>query len=307
MMVTTDKRSLYEDWLVRRERLAHDTEGIQQYRRIQLQLLDYLIERYRDAPEVQQPARFPLKTEVVLNERAMVVHNHLWRGQTSGTKSTLEVKHRMSAIVERMHHAADQHEAESDAGFDLAPDDATQGSTFSPVGSPPRSVLRNALAWLRWELPSMLRARRRVTEARFRRLFRRFANPKCHDVWLLFQLLACDHPDVPRYAFQAWLDRMRAGCNDDISRHLRRNVGALDERELDSLRALLAHASSDERVVAMEMLATHGTLDDVSLLCDLLNLPVQPDEHPRERTTLAAVVQRIVDRQSTVAAGRLTP
>jgi hypothetical protein len=67
MMVTTGKRSLYEDWLIRRERLAHDTEGLEQYRRIQLQLLDYLLERYRDVPEVQRAARFPLATAVYVN------------------------------------------------------------------------------------------------------------------------------------------------------------------------------------------------------------------------------------------------
>lgn len=305
MMVTTDKRSLYEDWLIRRERLAHDTEGIEQYRRIQLQLLDYLIERYRDTPEVQRAARFPLATEVYVNERALLVHNHLWRGQTSGTKSTFEVKNRVSAIVERMQAAAPGTEdAEFGAAIDYPAERraAALDSSTEELSGPPDdeqtlwSRLGSAGASVLWQLNLLFGLRRQVTSGKLRRLFRLCANPNRHDVWLLFRLLECGHPNVPRYAFQAWLDRIRGGCNDDISRHLQRSFGALDEGRLDSIRALLAHASAEVRIVAMEMLATHGTLDDVSLLCDLLNLSQQADEHPRERATLSLAAKRIAER-----------
>jgi len=307
MMVTTNKRSLFEDWLVRRERVTRDTEGIEQYRRIQLQLLDYLIERYRDAPEVRRPARFPLPTEVYVNERAMLVHNHLWRGQTSGTKSRFEVKNRVSAIVERMSAAVPEAE---DAEFGTAIPErreartaALDSSTEGLSGPPDEEQtlwwrLRSAFSSVLWQLNLPFGLRRQVASGKLRRLFRICANPKRHDVWLLFRLLDCGHPNVPRYAFQAWLDRIRGGCNDDISRHLERSVGAFDEGQLDSIRALLAHASADVRIVAMEMLATHGTLDDVSLLCDLLNLSQQADEHPRERPTLGLAAKRIAERYS---------
>jgi hypothetical protein len=333
MMVTTDKRSLYEDWLVRRERLAHDTEGIEQYRRIQLQLLDYLIERYRDAPEVRRPARFPLAIEVYVNERAMLVHNHLWRGQTSGTKSRFEVKNRVAAIVERM-KTGSRETAEAAGSFsDVAVDDSAPAlPSFASLAEPPdepaaerpsvaaieesgcgtgqaRLLARVAWAinWLRWQIyltawsfanglfgPGS--TSRQIALAKVCHLLKKFAKPSFRDEWLLIRLQDCDHPHARRAAFQAWLDRIRAGCNDEIGRRLQRSFGALDEGQLDSIRALLAHASADVRTVAMEMLATHGTLDDVSLLCDLLNLPRQADEHPRERATLGLAAERIAQR-----------
>jgi hypothetical protein len=149
-----------------------------------------------------------------------------------------------------------------------------------------------------WQLNLLFGLRRQVTSGKLRRLFRLCANPNRHDVWLLFRLLECGHPNVPRYAFQAWLDRIRGGCDDDISRHLQRSFGALDEGQLDSIRALLAHGSANVRIIAIDMLATHGTLDDVSLLCDLLNLPQRADEHPRERATLSLAAKRIAERYS---------
>jgi hypothetical protein len=287
--------------------VAHDTDGIEQYRRIQLQLLDYLIERFRDAPEVRRAARFPLATEMYVNERALLVHNHLWRGQTSGTKSRFEVKNRVSAIVERMRAAAPGAE---DVEFGAATDElpkrraAALDSSNEEWSRPPDGKqtlwrrLRSAWSSVLWQLNLPFGLRRHVASAKLRRLFRICANPKRHDVWLLFRLLDCGHPNVPRYAFQAWLDRIRGGCNDDISRHLERSFGVLDEGQLDSIRALLAHASADVRIVAMEMLAARGTLDEVSLLCDLLNLPQQADEHPRERATLGLAAKRIAERYS---------
>jgi hypothetical protein len=307
MMVSTDKRSLYEDWLLRRDRVAHDTEGIEQYRRIQLQLLDYLIERYRDAPEVRRPARFPLPTVVYVNERAMLVHNHLWRGQTSGTKNRFEVKNRVSAIVERMRAAAPGTEdAEFGAATSELPEERTAALDSSTEGLPGPSDeeqtlwwrLRSAWSSVLWQFNLLFGLRRQVAPGKLRRLFRICANPKRHDVWLLFRLLDCGHSNVPRYAFQAWLDRIRGGCNDDISRHLQRSFGTLDEGQLDSIRALLAHVSADVRIVVIEMLAARGTLDDVSLLCDLLNLPQQADEHPRERATLGLAAKQIAERHS---------
>jgi hypothetical protein len=337
MMVATTERSLYEDWLVRRDRLAHDTEGIEQYRRIQLQLLNYLLERYRDAPQVQQPALFPLTTEVILNERAMVVHNHLWRGQTSGTKSTFEVKHRVSAIVERMQASwGDSTAPFSDKSTDEAPDDpATALPSFAAVtwqteqratefpsaseneqfGRPAakrglrlrvRAVinsLRVEIHFMAWTLAGGLTgagARRQIEVAKACQLLKKFARPPCRDEWLLVRLQDCEHPYARRAAFQAWLDRIRAGCNDEISHRLQRSFGALDDGQLDSIRALLVHPRADVRIIAMEMLATHGTLDDVSLLCDLLDLPVQPDEHPRERASLGLAARRIAEGRNSV-------
>ena len=65
-------------------------------------------------------------------------------------------------------------------------------------------------------------------------------------------------------AFQAWLDRIRADCNDEISRRFQQSFGVLDEGQLDSIRGLLAHASAEVRIIAMSTMTTTKTTEVAS-------------------------------------------
>jgi hypothetical protein len=47
------------------------------------------------------------------------------------------------------------------------------------------------------------------------------------------------------------------------------------------------------RLAAIVGIGRVGTLDDLGLLSDLLALPPQPDEHPREREALVQAMQQI--------------
>lgn len=86
----SEARTVLDDWLTRRQRLAV-SEPI---RRMQLQVLEYLIRRYTDSAEAAQPARCPAAATFY-----SVVHHHLGRGKIAGVKNQAEANRRMSDIL----------------------------------------------------------------------------------------------------------------------------------------------------------------------------------------------------------------
>ena len=115
--------TLYEDWRVRRHRLA-STPALHPlaYRDIQLRVLDYLLDRYRESSEAALPARFPSPEASWFNHRAIVVHHHLRTSEVGGVKTAQEARQRVSAIVRRI---STPQEAPSDVririfGFDYS-------------------------------------------------------------------------------------------------------------------------------------------------------------------------------------------
>src|SRR5262245_37786963 len=187
MTTATDQRSLYDDWQLRRQRLLADRDGIEQYRRMQLRLLDYLLERYHDAPEAQQAARFPMPGDVRFNQRAIVVHHHLWPAETSRTKTIFDVNRRVSLIVSRMQtevSAAQDTDSMGDledamlgpipARRSLGGCEALDAPTFETTFW---LNVRDALRSLWWQARCVLRRGRpqRFSTKRFRRLFHRFS------------------------------------------------------------------------------------------------------------------------------------
>jgi hypothetical protein len=105
--------TLYEDWQARRGRLAVVVERLGPHAAIELRVLDYLLRQYRDSPDAAQPARFPIRTRLVVNERAVVVHNHLAQGQFDQVSSAQQAHDRVASIVQRM---VSQSLADSSAG-----------------------------------------------------------------------------------------------------------------------------------------------------------------------------------------------
>ena len=57
MLAMADERTLAEDWLVRRQRLAASQSVPEQQRQMQLQALDFLIRRFGDSAEAARPER----------------------------------------------------------------------------------------------------------------------------------------------------------------------------------------------------------------------------------------------------------
>lgn len=133
--------TLYDDWMARRRHLAGAPPG--QHREMMISLLDYLIARYRDSPAALRPARFALKSGLLVNERAIVVLHHLKPIEGGRAKSPREAQQRMAAMVERI----TSHGQEDDLGES---GDAAAGFVMA---EPPelREVRRElALAVIEW-------------------------------------------------------------------------------------------------------------------------------------------------------------
>lgn len=292
MVISVEPRSLYDDWQLRRERVLVDSQLPDQQRRVQIHLLDYLLRRYRDAPEARSLARFPLLTEITINERAVLANHHLWPGRVGSTKNIFDVRERVSGIVNRMQSPplADADEIVEDEVTEQPNPQEAQRSTPWRRWSANFERVCDYIFLFRW-LP--WRSRRPMSNRKLRRIFDRLANSKTNDWWLAEQVLGYDHPNRARYALKAWIERVRGGTRDSTTDRLYAVVRTASELNLDPLRSLLASENSKVRILAVEALGELGTLDDIALLSDLLTLPPQSDEHPAERNTLRMAIERI--------------
>jgi hypothetical protein len=94
--------TLYDDWRIRRDRLAGLPTREGDRHRAELRLLEFLLEHYRGSPDAEKPARFPARTEVFVNRRAIIVHNHLGKGYLSDTHTRQQAEQRVRAVLGRM-------------------------------------------------------------------------------------------------------------------------------------------------------------------------------------------------------------
>jgi hypothetical protein len=104
--------TLYEDWLARRQRLVEAPQPLGQDREVMLRILEFLITRYRDSPVAERPARFPSQADLMVNERAIVVHHHLKPTEGGRVKSSQEAQQRMAALVKRISSYGPQSDVE---------------------------------------------------------------------------------------------------------------------------------------------------------------------------------------------------
>ncbi len=113
-METTATISLYDDWEARRAHLLLPTAQANVPAALaHVKVLEFLLSRYRDAEIARHAAMFPLPTDVVLNQRAIIVNHHLGSRRVAGVKSAEEAESRISSILQRMsvpHDDADTNE-----------------------------------------------------------------------------------------------------------------------------------------------------------------------------------------------------
>jgi len=114
-----ERRTLFEDWVARREQLAKLPYGSRDHYTVEAHVLDYLLRRYRDTPEGAQPARFPHTTGTYINHRAIAVLHHLESGGVSTVTTASEALARVQSIVRRMSSQESGNEAPDTENFDL--------------------------------------------------------------------------------------------------------------------------------------------------------------------------------------------
>lgn len=134
-----DSRTVFEDWLVRRQRLAASETIPEPHRRMQLQVLEYLLRRYADSPEAARPARHSATADFYSNDRLIVVHHHLGRGQIAGVKSKAEANRRVGDILNHLRHVHAE-DAETAAAHN---DFATWIDRLEQQSEPPANAWRS--------------------------------------------------------------------------------------------------------------------------------------------------------------------
>ncbi len=142
--------TLYEDWVARRRQLAEAPQPLGQHREVMLRILEFLITRYRDSPLAERPARFPLQANLMVNERAIVVHHHLKPIEGGRVKSPQEAQQRMAALVKRITSYGPEGDFdEAEEGTDKAEESVFAEPTWMPeVRSDLNRAVRHWREWL---------------------------------------------------------------------------------------------------------------------------------------------------------------
>lgn len=292
-------RTVIDDWLVRRQRLAASETVPEQYRQVQLQVLEYLIRRYGDSAEAARPARFASSDTFYSNDRVVVVHHHLGRGKIAGVRNQAEANQRVGDILkhlQRVHEETEDIEAHNDFAswvdeLDQRPETPTSAWRDIWWQLKPGSTAHGGTA--HGAISAALEKSPYLPRAALAYLCRCLS--QSYDMVAAELLLKCCSDRVPDYVARAWRERVNAGWVDLVTANLRDYL-AKEPRALDGIRERLADANPAVRLAATELLRDAGTLDDVSLLSDLVSLPHAADEHSYERRALLYAIWVIAHR-----------
>jgi hypothetical protein len=301
-----DERTLIEDWIVRRQRLSASDVMPGQHRAMQLQVLGYLIRRYGDSAEAARPARFSSAAEFYINDRAIVVHQHLGRGKIAGVKSRIEATRRVSDILRHLRSVHDNEDDAVPAQNDFASwvDELDQRPDVPSSAWYSMSKALTSGGNAHWAIEAALEKSPYLPRAALAYLCRCLSDPKRFDMRAAELLTQCRTETAPHYAARAWHKRVDAGRDDDVTRTLRAFLTHQDRAFLthqdivpDGVREQLADANPEARLAAIDLIKEAGTLGDVALLSDLVSLPRDEDEDPRERKALLDAMWAIAHRE----------
>jgi hypothetical protein len=308
---STAPRTLYADWLLRRERIKGDTAAGVPYRDDQIRVLEYLLQRYRDSDFAQQRAAFPVNAEAHFDHRAMVVHHHVGLGQFGGIKTEGEARTRSARILGRIADLKLQDDAKAPGsnmpmGELLKLPNITapfrQKGTWRMFGVN-ASLNFGAPAWL--VLSQIAASQKRsphlsrqaidflvelLTDPKHDHLSRRAAQIFRHSV----------NPGLLKYSAIVWRERVARNGDDLAARMVARLMRTLQPvSTAEKFRCALADGSSKVRIRAAIMLTFVGTAQDVGLLMDLLALPMADDEGKHERRWLVRALNRLAAKSGT--------
>lgn len=297
MVSLTQALSLYQDWAERREELAQRIHSEDPKAQALLRLFDYLLERYRDTDRANRPALFPRRKPLHVNERAIVVHQHLGRDIASRVKTHEAAEQRVREGLGRL--AVDQQkDAATASAEELMPPPIPQGRS-----KPTRPF--TTLSWCGrrlhpkwdWEIHFALNRSPFLPATVVEQLFRRIEErDRQEDAMRAARLLIrCENRNMVQRVVRAWRRRIVKNAVDDVTRLLTEYL--LDEKrrpeKLERLRMTLTDENARVRLSVIALLSRIGTLDDIGILSDLLLLPQLPDEDPNERAALMEAIERL--------------
>lgn len=281
------KRTLYGDWKARRDRQA-DLQ-CDEYDRVHLQLLDYLLDRYKDSPLVARPAGASPIQPTVVNERAIIVHHHIGN-LGAGVQNASEAKNRVATVLQRMQTATT--DDESEGTFDRNTHEVS-GKLWERIvrriryGDQPDALMERALR----ESPFL-------PSTALIHLHRRIASADATDMKAAELLTRAQNRSVCDLVARSWRSRVVAQRRDNLTHLFEEYFENPQARatKQQRMRLELADERPEVRAAALRILSRVGSLEDIGLLSDLLTLPVQPDEYEMERRDLLETARSISDR-----------
>jgi hypothetical protein len=323
--VSLNSVNLYDDWSRRRKRLSSYSGPIRRkFVEGERQVLDFLLEYFKGLALSKRPPRFPMPGEVFADRRAAIIFHHLGKSEFVGVKTEQEATKRASLILRRMASMDLQKSAKnfSDAGA-VQSDDVH--IPRSEVSKPPSAAQLDI--WARIEEELAIRGPKVHSNLLFKKLDEalelgptlpekgvyylscQIANPDA--VRLLSR---CDNKTAVDYALGIWRRRVEARRTPSVRKPQAKDIKtpepprklgpsrlvqffrAEERREQVAekfRREILTADDPRVRVNAIRVLGRTGTLDDISLLSDVLSLPRSKNEDPRERFAILQAMRRL--------------
>lgn len=276
-------KSLYEDWLLRRQSLETPPAGQPPaaFASEQIKVLAFLLSSYRDHPEAQRPAAFPVRSELYLNNRAILVHHHLKPETTEAPGK------RARSILQRISNQDPQASASAPAeGSAVKGHSAVQRDhPFSVF--PFQDIMRRERDKVNWAFDradAALKETPTLPEDVVQVLAAFIAQPRAVEL-----LSRCENASVVPYAMDAWRRERTTTVSLEIIFFAERHRAV----SLHSFREELANPNPTIRLRALEMVEKLGSLADIGLLLDLLKLPPASDDLPGERERLIHAVEKL--------------
>lgn len=318
--VGSNDQTLYESWQLRRQRLDSTPPTASDYIASQIHILDYLLRRYAGNPLAEVPASFPARSDLMINRRTVVVHEHIGRGLVAGIKTEQEASGRAASILKRIANVDPQASVKSpgfgifrdadDAENESQPEKAAHGGIAPPAKAAEEATYGQRRAWGKintaikygassQEVYDLIKSSYSLSpilpERAVSYLFERVDNTSTINVLPAELLSYCTNTSALDYAMLAWRNRLASIGPDPVSDRLKHacTEEGRQKRAVALLRSYLADINGAVRMEATRMLGQLGSLDDVGLLLDLISLPPLSDELPGERGILIEVASRL--------------
>ncbi len=321
MAPTSTTRTLYDDWSERRERLRASSVETPNAA-LHLRVLNYLLDRYREEAATLDAAP-PLLDAVLVNHRAIVVNHHCGLGQVAGVKSRNEASGRMAHIVQRMHDCAgEDHDVREELHVPSATYVERPAMSYSVASR--WALLDRRRGPIRRETAKIVVSQYPFLPHRFiERLSASLLEFDCDVLEIDIELLeSCHNASAATALVDGWRRRVEveaervkepgiagSGHYDPLAaRELAKIVARLEqgiirhkERAAKRLRPLLADENAQVRLGVYRLLRHVGSLRDVALLSDLLELESEAGDDPRERLEIAETMHWIVRRSAPIS------
>jgi hypothetical protein len=317
MIMATQTLSLLQDWTARRDWLSSPTcELPADTRPVLAAIFDRLITAHGANPATAQASRFPFRIDGRAFRRELVIHDHMEGNALPVVQTEQDSRDRIGGILARLKKLDLQGSAKVPESRIMGTPQPEPGDVAPMVAVPrPSPVIapQPPAIWLeiesalrhpwhsRWmvyqKIESSLNVRKGLPENAMSFLRGR-ASSTAIDACVAaeFLLKVADEP-VLKHVLGAWKDRLRAQGNDYISQRLRSCllIPGLRSDTLALVRREMGGDHAAFRLHVLQLLSETGTVDDISLMLDLLRVPASNDEHPQERTAMLNVIRVLAD------------